>query len=270
MTIGLSTYAYFWRSHAEHPAPMGLEEMLRDAADHGIALFQICDYAPLDSLGPEGLRALRERAEGLGIALELGTRGTDPAHVRRYAGMARALGARILRSMWTSGEDCPSPEETVRRLRAVLPALEEAGVTLALETYERVSTARLIAAVEEVAHPRVGICLDPANTVARFENPLDVAARCAARTVNWHVKDAAFSREPGWVGFRYTGTALGEGEIDIDGIRALLRPEERGISEIIEFWLPPSGSPEDTARREVEWTEQAINYLRRTRRVSAQ
>ncbi|WKK71104.1 TIM barrel protein [Rathayibacter oskolensis] len=77
------------------------------------------------------------------------------------------------------GEDRPDREETLRRLGEIAPELETAGVTLALETYEQVSTAALVDVVETLDHPRVRICLDPANTVANLELPGDVTALCA-------------------------------------------------------------------------------------------
>ncbi|RLP67931.1 sugar phosphate isomerase/epimerase [Mycetocola reblochoni] len=247
---------------------MTVEQMLDDTAAHGGTVFQICDYAPIDEAGPERLAAIRAHAESLGIVLELGTRGTEPEHLRRQLRIATALGATLLRSMWTNGEDRPDAEESERRLRQLLPELDAAGVNLALETYEQVPSADLVALVDAVGHPRVGICLDPANTVANLELPGDVVARCARRTLNWHVKDFDFSRNPGWVGFVYTGTALGQGRLDYDHVRELVRPAERGISQIVEFWLPwaddvpEADQPETTARREAEWTRTTMEYLR--------
>ena len=72
-------------------------------------------------------------------------------------------------------------------------------------------TADLVALVERVGSERLGICLDPANAVAGLELPQDVVERCAPLTRNIHVKDFAFARQDGWVGFTYGGAPLGEG-----------------------------------------------------------
>ncbi|MGO3884922.1 MAG: sugar phosphate isomerase/epimerase family protein [Mycetocola sp.] len=266
--IGLSTYAYFWRFSDRVDNPMTLEQMLDDTAALGGTVFQICDYAPIEDATTDRLAAIRAHADALGIVLELGTRGTDPEHLRRYLGIAEALGVTLLRSMWTSGDDRPDAAESERRLRAIAPELEAAGVSLALETYEQVSSTELVALVDALDHPLIGICLDPANTVANFEQPADVVQRCAPRTLNWHVKDFNFSRNPGWVGFIYTGTALGEGRLDYDTFREAVRPAERGINQIVEFWLPwrddvpESEQAQATARREAEWTRTTMEYLR--------
>ena len=269
--LGLSTYAYFWRMSDRVPSPMSLDDALRDAASHdGVDLFQICDHLPLDTASDDRLAAIRALADDLGLALEVGTRGTDPAHLARYLHVAQALGATLVRSMWTSGDDQPDAVETERRLRAALPAYEQAGVTLALETYEVVATADLVAVVQVIGSDHLGICLDPANTVARLEQPADVVAMTAPHVVNWHVKDSGFARSPGWVGFQYTGVRTGTGVLDHDAVRTAIDPDARGINRVIEFWLPwqdtSVGNTEDpaqtTTRVEAEWTEHTIEYIR--------
>lgn len=261
--IGLSSYAFFWRGSDLVSTPLDLDGMLRECARLGVHRFQICDRPEIEDYDPARLAALRTLAEELDIALELGTRGTDPTHLRTYLRLATALNVTLIRSMWSAGEDHPDAAESERRLREILPELEATGITLALETYERVTTAELITLVRALDSPRIGICLDPANTVANFEEPMDVVIRCAPYTVNWHVKDFAFSRSPGWVGFAYGGTALGHGRFNYDRAREILRPAERGISEIVEFWLPWQEDEAHTIRVEAEWTRITLDYLLR-------
>ncbi|MCU1530241.1 MAG: Sugar phosphate isomerase [Frondihabitans sp.] len=260
--IGLSTYAYFWRFSERVAEPMSLADMMRDAARLGSEVFQICDYAPLDAMTADDLADVKNLADQLDLALEIGTRGTNPEHLQRYLELAKGLGAGLVRSMWTSGDDRPALDESVRRLRAVMPGYEDSGVTLALETYEQVSTADLVTLVETVDSPRLGICLDPANTVARLELPDDVTSRCLPHVVNWHVKDFDFTRQVGWVGFSLVGVPLGEGRLDYDGMQRDLDPARRGINQIVEHWLPWQGDPETTIRREAEWTTQNLEILR--------
>lgn len=263
--IGLSTYAYFWRGSDLVPEPLTLEDMLRDTAAQGVRLFQICDHAPLADRTDDELAALRALADELGLTLELGTRGTAPAVLRTYLRLAVALRASLVRSMWTAGDDRPDAVETARRLREVLPEYEEAGVTLGLETYEQVGSTELVDLVRDVGSPRLGIVLDPANTVANLEHPADVTARCLPWVVNWHVKDFAFSRKDGWVGFALTSTPLGEGRLDYDGVRAALDDRDGGttsVNQVVEHWLPWQGDPETTTRLEAEWTTRTISQLR--------
>ncbi|WP_442907659.1 sugar phosphate isomerase/epimerase family protein [Kineococcus sp. G2] len=247
---------------------MGIAEQLADAAGLGAEVFQLCDEPRLDLLDGTGLAGLRRTAEDLGLALEVGTRGTRPEHLHRYLGIAETLGARLVRSMWTAGpadpEDRPDRGETERRLREVLPDYARAGVTLALETYEQVPTTALVDVVETLGSEHLGICLDPANTVAALENPADVVARCAPHVKNWHVKDFAFTRAEGWVGFTLTGAPLGEGLLDHDAVFAAVDPVRRGISRIAEHWLPWQGDPQTTTRTEAAWTATTLARLTRS------
>ncbi|MBA8991599.1 sugar phosphate isomerase/epimerase [Curtobacterium pusillum] len=273
--LGLSTYAYFWRMSDRVPSPMSLDDALRDAAaHHGVDLFQICDHLPLDTASDERLAEIRALADELGLTLEIGTRGTAPGHLARYLHIAEHLGVTLVRSMWSAGDDLPDAAETEERLRAALPAYERAGVTVALETYEVVASTALVDVVARIGSPALGICLDPANTVANLEHPADVVARCAPYTRNWHVKDSGFTRSPGWVGFQYTGVRTGTGILDYDAVRAAIDPAARGINRVIEFWLPwqdgsagaqPQGDEtpaQTTTRVEAEWTEHTIEYIR--------
>jgi sugar phosphate isomerase/epimerase len=240
--------------------------MIDRAAQLGCEVFQICDDPRIEELDPAALRDLRERAEILGIELELGTRTIGRDHLDRYLGIAGALGARTLRSMIQSQEIADGPAAAVAELRAVLPRLESAGITLALETYEQVPTATLRGIVEELDSPHVGICLDPANCVSALEHPKDVVVSCAPRTANLHVKDFAFARQEGWVGFTYSGAPLGEGLLDLDHELAAVYLAEHRIgpapSAIVEHWLPWQGDLERTLAAERAWTDRTLAALR--------
>ncbi|MDQ7910374.1 sugar phosphate isomerase/epimerase family protein [Phytohabitans sp. ZYX-F-186] len=254
--IGLSTYAFFWQHSPRVAEPLTVERMLESTIALGADAFQICDHPEVTGFGEARLDALAARSRAAGVALELGTRGTAVAHLDTYLRIAKRLGARLVRTMVTG----PAAFDD---LVAVLPRYAAAGVTVALETYERMPSADLVALVERVDHPNLGICLDPANCVAALEHPDRVVDAAAPHVVNLHVKDFAFTRDEGWVGFRLAGAPLGEGALDLDRLFARVRPAERGISQIIEHWLPWQGDEAGTVALERRWTEQNLAYLRR-------
>ena len=279
MKIGIGTYSLFWEFESRNPAPLDIPAMVDRAARLGCEVFQICDDPRVEQLDTAGLHDLRERAELLGVELELGTRTIGRDHLGRYLDIAEALGARTLRSMIQSQEVASGSEEAVSELRASLPRLEGAGITLALETYEQIPTCTLLGIVEELDSPHVGICLDPANCVSALEHPKDVVEACAPRAVNLHVKDFAFARQEGWVGFTYSGAPLGEGLLDLDhelrhvysGDRAA-SAVGRAPSAIVEHWLPWQGDLETTLETERAWTDRTLAALRdwrETHRLSA-
>ena len=149
-------------------------------------------------------------------------------------------------------------------LRTALAGYEASGVTLALETYEQVATDDLIGVVESIGSDHLGVCLDPANVVARLETPKAVVEQCATHVKNVHVKDFAFARQDGWVGFTYSGAPMGTGLHDYPHLLSAVRPGERGVNQIIEHWLPWQGDPQTTITTEREWTRTTLEYLRST------
>jgi sugar phosphate isomerase/epimerase len=266
--IGLGTYAFFWQHQPVLPdgaavsAPLDLAAMLRRSKELDAEVFQICDYAPLTGLTEAQLREVKALADDLGIALELGTRGVEADHLATFLRLAEILGVTLVRSMLYTTESRPSPAEAEGMLRTTLPAYEAAGVSLALETYEQVPTATLVALIEQLGSDRLGICLDPANTVAALENPREVVERCAPYVLNMHVKDFAFTRRDGWVGFTLAGAELGTGLLDYEHLMTTVDPETRGINRIVEHWLPWQGALDETVRLEDAWNTRNLSYLK--------
>ncbi len=110
--------------------------------------------------------------------------------------------------------------------RAALPRFEASGVDLALETYEQVATdepGRPDRAHRQRAARRAP---RPGNVVARLERPRDCVEATAPHVKNIHVKDFAFARQAGWVGFTYGGAPMGEGLHDYAHLLDTVRPRE--------------------------------------------
>lgn len=260
--IGLGTYAFFWAHSDRVPAPLSLIGAFEATRELDVALFQICDHAPLLGMSEREIADAARAARGLGLSIELGTKGVEPSHLERFLALADAFDARLVRSMVVGPDSRLTLDEAGALLRGILPAFESAGVTLALETYEQVATTDLVRLVREVDSPNLGICLDPANVVARLESPRGCVEQTAEIVVNVHAKDFAFARQPGWVGFTYSGARMGEGLHDYAHLLDTVRPRARGVNEIVEHWLPWQGDPETTVRTERDWTRAALNHLR--------
>ncbi len=260
--IGLSTYAFFWQLSDRVSNPLDLHQALEHTAALDVPVFQICDYVALEGMDDAELQSVRRTADSLGISLEIGTKGIRPKHLRKFLHIAGILGAPLLRTMLNVPEHTPTVNDAVDIFTEVLPEFEAADVKVALETYEQVPTSRIIDVVRRVGSPFLGICSDPANTVAALELPKGVVEAVAPHVLNMHVKDFAFSRKEGWVGFTYSGSPLGEGLLDYDHMVQTIRPEENNINQIIEHWLPWQDSEEETIRLENQWTHQSINFLR--------
>ncbi|WP_119697633.1 sugar phosphate isomerase/epimerase family protein [Microbacterium halotolerans] len=262
--IGLGSYAYFWRRSDRVERPLTLIDEFEDASAHDVGLFQICDYAPLERMNRAELREAASAARDNGLTIELGTKGIAPEHLERYLRLAEIFDASLVRSMVSSPGSDPTLGEASSWLHDAIRSFESAGVTLALETYEQIATADLVRLVEAIGSDELGICLDPANVVARLERPAECVAASSPHVKNVHVKDFAFARQDGWVGFTYSGAPMGQGLHDYEHLLQTVRPRERGINEIVEHWLPWQSDAPTTIAAEREWTRTALDYLRRT------
>lgn len=261
MATGLSTYAFFWRASPKVPAPLSLAAMLQQTAEMGVSVFQICDYPQIESWSTAELQELRQQADRLGMQLELGTRGLVNSHLQRYLDIADVLNVSVLRSMFNSATSRPSLSEAAAMIEGVLPKFEQQKVSLCLETYEQVRSADMMSVINRFDSAYLGVCLDPANCVAALELPEQVIANTADRVLNLHIKDFAFSRQDGWVGFTLAGSPMGEGLLNYDLLIDRVRPDSKGINQIVEHWLPWQQDADRTCQLEQQWTRQSVDYL---------
>jgi sugar phosphate isomerase/epimerase len=261
MAIGLSTYAFLWQFSETAERPLTLIDMVKKTHQLGLSVFQICDYASIQDMSDDELAEVRDVAESSGIQLELGTRGIQTLHLMNYLDIAWKLGVTFLRTMLHTPDHKPSVPEAIALLNEVLPAFADRGITIGLETYEQVSTDDLIHVVEGVGSPLLGVCLDPANSVARLELPADVIDRTTPFVVNIHIKDFTFTRQAGWVGFSLIGCPLGEGFLDYDRMISVVQPGAN-VNQVIEHWLPWQGTSKETCQLEEQWTQHNIDILR--------
>lgn len=261
MRIGIGTYALFWEWNERNPAPISIEGMVDRAAELQCDVFQICDDPRLEEYDDDALQRLAWRASERNIELELGTRGTSPEHLRDFIHKAQLLDAHTLRSMVQASELSAGVHPVTANLQSLIGDLEQADVTLALETYEQIPTNELVTIVRAVNSPRVGICLDPANCVSALEHPNDVIEMTKGLVTNLHVKDFAFSRNAGWVGFLYAGAEIGNGMLDLDRELEAVYSGGRSPSAIVEHWVPWQGDIKTTIEMERRWTHATLKAL---------
>jgi 3-oxoisoapionate decarboxylase len=266
MRLGVGSYTYVWSvgvpGSPPPPRPLSTPGLLDKAAELGVRVVQVADNLPLDRLTDAEFDELIARARRLGLALEVGTRGCRPDHLRRYLRIAERLGSPILRTILDADGHEPTPGEAVELLRAVAPEFARAGVCLAVENHDRFRAAVLADLFERVGSPAVGLCLDTANSIGCVEN-VETLLRVLGRwVVNLHVKDYAVTRLPHGKGFVVEGRPAGRGQLDIPGLLAELRRQGRDVSAIVELWPPPEATPAASVAKEEAWARESVRHLR--------
>ncbi len=266
MKLGIGTYTFMWAigfPGAEPVKPMNAFDLLGMAMELGVGVVQYGPNLPLDRLGQEELRSLLAMAEASDIAIEIGTQGLEPEHLRAQVELAHRVGSRLLRTTTEGPDSAPVSFEQMRtNLQRIVPALVEHGVVVAIEN-GRVPACSLAELVESAASSHVGITLDTVNSLAIPEGSEQVSDRLSKYVRCLHVKD--FSVERLWhrMGFSVQGRPAGEGQLDVPKLLEKMAGADPDCSAILELWPPDQGTLEETIQLEAAWAVQSISYLRR-------
>jgi sugar phosphate isomerase/epimerase len=264
MKLGIGSYTYGWGCGvSNYPAPshpLDWRTLLQRAGDMGVSVVQIANNMPLHEID---LDALMEDATQRDIALEAGTRGIDPDHLRQYAQIAQRIGSPILRCVIDTKEHQPDFQEIIKTFKAVLPEFEKCGVTLAIENHDRWLAKTLANLMHVLRHHPIGICLDVANSLGREEPMTHVAHVLAPYTVNLHIKEYTIQRLPSYHGFVIHGAPFGKGMCDLDWLLPYLKKHSKGdYNAILEQWVPAQNTVDETVALEEKWAEESVAYLK--------
>lgn len=264
MKLGISSYTYTWNVGVpgfEPASPWREQELVGQALSLGVTLLQIADNLPLESFSKDRLNDLKALAVSRGVSIEVGAREMIPERLDTYLEIADLLESPILRFVIDGAHFRPDLNKVVRIIRRAVPALEQAGITLALENHDRLKSAEFKKIIEECASERVGICLDSVNSLGAGEGIESVTRRLAPYTVNLHIKDFMVKRHSHMMGFNVEGRPAGEGQLPLSWMLAQLTGRCR--SAILELWTPPEPALGDTLEKEKRWAAQSIEYLKR-------
>lgn len=261
MNLGVSSFAFGWAVRLGRP-PMDEKGVLDFAAAHQARVVQLGDNLPQHERTAEQRAEFLALARKAGVRVELGARGLTEAHLARYLELCVEMEVSMLRFVIDAAGYEPGWPAITSLLRNALPALNAAGVTLGIENHDRFRAAELRRLIDDAGSPRIGICLDTANSFGAGEGLEQVAEILAPVTVNLHVKDVTIRRWTHQMGFTVAGCTLGEGQL---AIRALLE-RMRGLgyagSVILEAWWPPTNDEAATVEGERASAEAGIRTLK--------
>jgi sugar phosphate isomerase/epimerase len=263
--IGVGSWTFPWATGTvqdQRPTsildPVGVVER---TIDIGVHVVHFLDNLPLDSFDNQMLDRARDLAREHNIEVEVGTRGTQPEHLRKYLSIAQRMGARLLRTMggW---HKAPAPVDQIKaNFRQVLPEFTDAGVRIALENYEAYSTAEIAAIVRELDDASLGVCLDLTNSFAAMESADEILENLAPFTISVHLKEFTVERLEYLMGFAFRGKPTGQGVLPLTKIFETLLANSRKANVIVEQWPPFDETLEQTMKMEFEWARQGVEHL---------
>lgn len=265
--FGMSSYAWHWHIQYAPKSRKALQvafDLLKKAKSCGMSVVQICDDFPLQKMTDADWHQVKTRADAMGITLELGCRGLKVGDLRQHIRMCKLINAGILRVVPSHGSKAAEKQDPVERLvksvRAVLPQLKAAKVTLAVENHFHVTDEQLVKAMRIIKSKYVGICLDTANSCGLQKRSLETVKMLAPYTVSVHLKD--YEIHTPFMGYRIDGVPLGQGLAQIPEAMKIIKRIKSRPNILLETWLKPCDSRGATLRTEESMLRKSVTYAR--------
>jgi 3-oxoisoapionate decarboxylase len=152
-------------------------------------------------------------------------------------------------------------ETVVKKVTAALNLVEETGVKLALENHTDAFSEEVLWVLDKIDHPLVGACIDTVNGIHVTENPITAVENLSPRAFTNHFRDNKIVITP-W-GLKFTGAAVGEGDLDMKRACELIRQNPNMNRINIELDLDcPLDSMEAAMAFERAALERSVAYCR--------
>ena len=210
-------------------------ELLDFAKKHGASSAHFSEPRFLGSLKPDHLQRVREHADKLGLALEVGFGSICQTSTRFAAGegsaqeqllgmfaAARILGSPFVRCYLGSADDRKSGiplekhiENTIAACRSVRDHEGRRGIKIAVENHAGdLQALQLKQLIEEAGKDYVGALLDPGNAAWSLEDPHHTLEVLAPYALTTGIRDSRIWQEGAAIAVMWT--PLGKGNVEID------------------------------------------------------
>ena len=238
------------------------------------------DDGVLETLDPSYLKEVRAAAEERDLYLEynfsmdMGGMGIGIQHdLDEAIDTATSLGADIVKVSMDLVRPRPlagsrfhpqvkkQMQSFANQLRASAPAAEAANIKIAVENHCDSFSKEILWLLDLVDHPLVGACIDTVNALMVMEDPMQAIANLAPRAFTNHFRDDRIELQR--YGFKLTGAAVGDGDIDMKGAYEIIKSTSamRRINIETEMEIPLDNM-EQALRMEKETIHRSIRYCR--------
>jgi sugar phosphate isomerase/epimerase len=208
--------------------------VLEFCAANGVSIVHFSEPRLVGGLDLAHLQRVRERADTLGVDVEMGmlavaptsgifdvSAGTAEQQLTRMIDAAVTMRSPVIRCVVGNSFDRRTPggidahiDRALGVLRSVRLRVLDAGLKLAVENHSGDMHSReLKSLIDEAGTDFVGACIDSGNAAWALEDPHDALDRLAPYALTSHMRDSAL-----WVsaeGINVEWTRMGEGTVDI-------------------------------------------------------
>ena len=287
MLLGLHTYSLYlhgigqaWAGfNLPWPRQMSTFELFDQSVRWGLDGLHL-DDGVLENLEESYLKEVRAAAEEHKLYLEynfsmdVGGQGIGIQHdLAEAIATAQALGADIVKVSMDLIRPRPVAasrfhpdvmaqiKSVASRVKQMAPAAEAAGVKIAVENHCDTFSEEILWLLDQVDNPLVGTCIDTANALMVMEDPMEAIENLAPRALTNHFRDDRIEFQR--YGFKLTGTAVGDGDIDIKRAYKIIKTKSSMNRINIETEMEiPLDDMETALRMEKETVERSIKYCR--------
>ena len=194
-----------------------------------------------ESLHPDSRKQFRRRVESAGmyveVAVPLPRDQSDLSSFRDSLRAAKGVGASVVRTTLLtrpryvaldSAEELRRfAQQSRKSVTLAESALRRRRMKLAIENHRDMRIEELLSMMKQVSSEFVGVCIDPANSLALLESPAEAVEKLAPYAISVHLKDIAVKESAD--GFLLSEVALGEGFLDLRAIVEDLRQARSNI-----------------------------------------
>jgi sugar phosphate isomerase/epimerase len=262
LAIGTTSYGFRYQLLDERLAP-SLESLIEQTRRADLAALQICENArPLSVSAASWQQVVRVAADH-GVALSLGCMTLDLDTLRRYLERAAVIPqASMLRVVLEDETGHGVPRAAIERFVEQAVALAaDAGMMLVFENHFHVPCRVLAEVAGRYSDHLVAFCVDSANSLRNWESPAQVFDILGSRAAFFHLKDYRVVGSN--VGFAVAGAPLGEGDLDLPATLAAIR-RHPGAVVFLENWVPATGNRDADVAADAAWLGRSHAALRQT------
>ena len=230
MRIGLAVYGTTFGmgiDPASERPTITPKQLLDKVCDSGLGGVEL----PASLMQGEDTNSVANYALERGLFIILETEGYNPNKLATAVDLGVRLGANTVRTIVggakLGGDRRPLAGRWQSFLHQILVGLQEAtaiaeqaGVNLALENHQDLTSEELLWLCESIGSPRFGITLDTGSTLATAEEPVEFARRVAPYVKNVHLKDYQIYMYD--EGYRLVRCPLGQGVVDFPTLFEIL------------------------------------------------
>ena len=266
MEIGISSFTYGWNIGVENSMSLKVMDevdLINQTLIFGLKCLQIGDNLPIHTFADTRKENLRDLLIKNNIRFEIGARKLTREHLKTYLDLCVFFKAPLLRFIIDGDNYEPDKEEVITIIQEFLPELIKHNIVLGIENHDRFKANELADIMQEINHKNVGICLDCVNSMGAGEGLEYVTKILAPHTVNLHIKDFKTRRLPHKMGFVIDGEMAGKGMTNLPWLMEQITPFGRCESAILEQWVPPENDIELTCKKEINWANEGIEYVRK-------